>query len=184
MQKTPTLSTPVSVQKEMASQLTQWRMQGKIAIRDQHQAHSARLQWAQHQQNFDLLVTGPLGQGSLAIQSDGQITTVATSRGSEQIQGDLSAYIAKNYGWTLPLDSLKYWIRGLADPSSPSSEETDVSGLPKTIQQAGWTITYDGFRAAKNMAIVLPAHLVIVREDYQLKIIIQDWSDLVIDKSG
>jgi outer membrane lipoprotein LolB len=103
---------------------------------------------------------------------------LATSRG-ERLSGDeAGAALAARLGFEAPLDSLRYWVLGLADPARPAREAPGEEGLPATIEQDGWRVEFTEYQAvaAEGGALRLPRRLTLTREAVRLRLLVDRWS--------
>src|ERR1700728_988095 len=45
-------------------------------------------------------------------------------------------------GFEPPLNSLRFWLQGVPDPASPSTETADAQGYLGALAQSDWTVTF------------------------------------------
>ncbi|MGB0446621.1 MAG: lipoprotein insertase outer membrane protein LolB [Pseudomonadales bacterium] len=157
------------------SQLQEWHVEGKIALNMNNKNNQGNLIWQQKQDSFDLLITGPLGQGYLHIESypDQVIATTA----EEQIQANsIEALFAQHFDWSLPMQELHYWVRGISSPNTQAQMTFFDNGDVDTIRQAGWNIDYD--RYVEVDGLNLPYKLTITGNDIRLKLVLKNWTEL------
>jgi len=162
-------------QVEQLSALTRWSAHGKLAIRTEDQSESANLDWQQEGRNTHILLTGPMGLGATAIESDRN--TLQVSRNGDTQTFDISSAGAGEVinGWDLPLQQLPFWIRGLPFPSAPIEAQVFQQNLLQQLQQQGWTITYENY--ALFGRFTLPTRVTIERSNTRARIVIRSWSD-------
>lgn len=162
-------------QVEQLSALTRWSASGKLAIRTEAQSQSANMDWQQDGHNTHILLTGPMGLGATAIESDRN--TLQVSRNGDTKTFDISSTAASEatIGWDLPLQELPYWIRGLPSPKTPIEGQVFQQNLLQQLQQQGWTITYENYALFNHFT--LPTRVTIERSNTRARIIIRKWSD-------
>jgi outer membrane lipoprotein LolB len=76
----------------------------------------------------------------------------------------------------LPLESLRYWVRGVPDPASAADERLDASAARLAgLAQGGWTVDYAAY-VEDPAAGALPRRLSAVREGTRLRLVIEAWA--------
>ncbi len=157
------------------SNLSHWRVSGKLALRTPEQSQSGNLDWTQNGRHTHILLSGPLGMGATAIESD-QKTLRLTQDGNTQIF-DISSSGQANVvpGWDLPLRALPHWIMGLPTPENPANTKTLENNLMQQLQQDGWTITYE--RYGQFEGYMLPTRIKIVRGGTQARLVLRNWTE-------
>jgi outer membrane lipoprotein LolB len=95
---------------------------------------------------------------------DGTVVTI------EDAEADLRA----RYGWTLPVDSLRYWALGIPDPGNPSETQFGSDGLLSSILQLDWRVEISQYREAGGQ--VMPRRLTAIRDDTKVVLVIDDWA--------
>jgi outer membrane lipoprotein LolB len=150
-------------------QLQNWSLDGRIGIRHQGQINSANLSWQQRSERYTIALSGPLGQGGLRIENDGQIVSLEQA-GSDEIHRAATpeALMQQLLGWHLPLSHARFWVRGLPDPN------LSWQGLSQGFIQAGWKVEYD--RYTHTGTLVLPEKIRLTRPDLRITLVINRWT--------
>ena len=73
-------------------------------------------------------------------------------------------------GWTLPVSSLIYWIRGLPAPGVYHAQ-TDAYGHLSKLSQAGWILKFSQYLSLKG--VDLPQILQLNSGPLKIKIVVQ-----------
>lgn len=158
--------------------IDQWQLIGKLGIRTAHDSGSASLKWSQDQQDYQINLSGPLGQksmiitgkpGKVSLEEAGQKTLSATSA---------EALIKKTSGWTLPVAQLAYWVRGVPAPRQKITRlQTNHLGLIDQLEQGGWLISYSNYRHwdVDDKQLTMPQKIVAQYRDVRLILAIRDW---------
>jgi outer membrane lipoprotein LolB len=81
--------------------------------------------------------------------------------------------LVRRVGFEPPLDSLRYWIQGVPDPASPSTEMLGGQGSLDSLAQSDWTVTFSGYAQTPDGA--LPRKLTVDRGNVRVKLIIDSW---------
>lgn len=150
-----------------------WQADGKVALRKADQSESATLSWTQRNNQTDLKLSGPLGIGATKISSDGK--TLEINKAGTANRYDISSpeMIAKETGWDLPLQALQHWLKGVPAPDSEIQTIKTEKGLLKSLEQLGWTITYQDY--GQFGAYTLPTKLQIERFNSRARLIVHNW---------
>lgn len=162
-----------------------WQLSGKIGLRGPRLAESAYLNWRQCGDDYDVRISGPLGQTVARIAGRGDMLTVSMEGRDPVTTAEPEQLLQEQLGWSVPLRALRYWVRAEAAPGSPATI-TGPQRQPNTLQQLGWQVDYlnyhveqtpstiqtgDGLRAATT----LPAKLTLRGGDLQATLLINDW---------
>jgi outer membrane lipoprotein LolB len=157
---------------------TVFRLEGRLAAAIGQEGFSANLDWSQRGARSELDLRAPLGFGTAHVVREGGSLRMETSRGEKLSGDDASATLAARLGFEPPLDSLRYWVLGLADPSRPAQETAGEGGLPATIEQEGWRIEFTDYRALapQGGGVLLPRRLTLLRDAVRLRLVVDRWS--------
>ncbi len=159
--------------RQQVSQLDGWDINGKLAMRSQAQSGSGVLFWLQRQDYFDIRVTGPLGQGSTRLTGrPGQIRLTTP-------QLDLEAPTAEQLmqeqlGWSLPVNNLLWWVRGLPAPDSQYHLQLNGDSLARQLQQDGWQLEFVRYQSLAD-GTQLPERIQLQGPHLQLTLLIKQW---------
>lgn len=137
------------------------------------------LHWRQTPDAFDMRVAGPFGVGAAAISGRGREVEIRTAKGrfvTQDPEGDLKARL----GWSFPVSHLRYWVLGQPAPGSRAEFDLDRDGRIVTLEQDGWTLSYDEYQRAG--ALELPRKFEVANAEIRLKIVVDTWSDLPVPK--
>jgi outer membrane lipoprotein LolB len=152
-----------------------FQLDGRINLRVQKEGYPGRVRW-QHSPNTDeLWFYSPLGSTVAQLRQDASGAVLITSDGREHRAGDLQQLAFQVLGWDLPLDSLPYWVRGLAWPGAVTQGESfDDQGRLKQLSQAGWEVSYLDWAPAGVAG--LPSKLDLKGERLRMRLLIEKWS--------
>ena len=157
-------------------QRAEFTLKGRLAVAAGEEGFSAGLRW--HQRDRDALIEldGPFGVGGLRLQVRGEALELTTSRGERLDGAAARGELERRLGFELPLESLRYWVRGVPDPSSAADERLDVAA-PRLagLAQGGWTVDYAAY-LEDPMSGALPRRLSLVRQGTRLRLVIEAWT--------
>ncbi len=177
----PIMTTPPTF---AAAQLQHWSLIGKLGARLEHRAFSAQLIWQQQQDHYELTLQGPLGQGSVKITGDKNQMTLHTAE--ETIQSlEAESLLKDQLGWSIPIQALAWWIKGLPMPEQTFSETQydEQHHLSHFIQQ-DWQITLTDYRmiSFENNPLIqveLPHRILLEKSPLKLTVVISQWQPLL-----
>jgi outer membrane lipoprotein LolB len=164
--------TPVKLPAAVAGD-PPFELSGRLAIRQGDQAISANLRWRYDGQDEQMVISAPLGAGSLEIERN---ATGATLRAGGKVEHAASAEALMRgaLGFALPLDGLRYWVRGQAGPDDIAVRIVrDAAGRIESFHEAGWDITIPAFSPAPRDA--LPRRIDIASAQLQVRLVIDQW---------
>ncbi len=121
---TGTPHRPPSIDPEQAWQLRQqvltgledWSLSGRLGIQTGHEGWHVSINWQQQQAAYTIRITAPLGQGSMMLEGDADSVLMQTSEGESLQATDPGRLLYHQFGWRVPVTSLRYWVLGLPAP--------------------------------------------------------------------
>jgi outer membrane lipoprotein LolB len=170
-------SLPDNYQQQVG-QLEQWALRGRLNIRTPDSSDTVNINWQQHNQDYDISLSGTLGLG--AVQVSGDNTQVIIEKAGEEpvLAQSLEAISVELLGYAFPASELLFWIRGLPSPQRRAEQSFTPEGLLATLSQADssgqrWELQYDRF--SETGGVILPGRLRLERPPYRLTFVISDW---------
>ena len=174
----PPLDSLTRSWQENASWLQQqrrWEIKGKIGIRQDQQLTSATLSWHQQYQDYQIFMSGPLGQGAVNIQGNDRGIVLKMSGEESYYATSPELLLQQHLGWSLPLSSLDHWVKGLPSPDSPYRKKLNAGNLLDTLEQDSWKINFRSYHT--NMAVPLPKKIVLTRgETLRVTLVVKEWN--------
>ncbi len=173
---TPDNDSAWSVRQTRLARLTEWRSEGRIGVINGGDGWHARFQWAQQGADYRIDLSGPLGQGRVLIESSGVEVRIQTQDGQNWTAPDADTLVEQALGVRLPVNGLRYWIRGLPQPDSKPTLHTDASGHLTRLEQDGWIIEYPAYVPTSQINLDLPERIIARRQDLSVKLVIEQWT--------
>ncbi len=170
---TPTDQSAWIARQPALARLNRWQAVGRIGVVNDRDGWHASFQWTQSDPTYRIDLVGPLGQGRVLVQGDEREVSVQTQDGQRWIAPDPDALLEQTLGVRLPVNGLRYWIRGLPEPGPATVLQTDTGGRLIRLEQNGWRIDYPAYTSATPHE--LPARLVARRQDLSVKLVIEQW---------
>ena len=159
--------------KQQLTPIDAWQMNGKIGIRSEKESGSAVLFWLQRQDYFDIRLSGPLGQGSTRLTGRQNAARLEIANHGIYQASSAEALMQQQLGWSLPVEHLLWWVRGLPAPSSKSQLQLDHNSLLSTLEQDQWRVEYLSYRTENGLQ--LPERIKLSGADLQITLVIKEW---------
>jgi outer membrane lipoprotein LolB len=146
----PPQSTPLTSswpqRQQQLSALNTWQFRGHVVFKMPERKFSANVYWQQEQDSYQVMLFGPLGFN--AVNLDGLPGKVHLNDGDGHVYEASSPeeLMQKQLGWSLPISSLYYWVRGLPAPGPVTRVSYDVYHRINTLEQDGWQIHYEAYQ--------------------------------------
>jgi outer membrane lipoprotein LolB len=169
----PAPSEPWEVRRAALQARNNFDLNGRIAVAAAQEGFNAKLRWEQKGTLSQLALDGPLGVGGVRITSDGKFLSVMNSRGEQLDSEAARREIEAKLGFEPPFASLRYWVLGVPDPSSPADEQLDESKRLASLSQDGWQIDYGGYTDAGGQT--LPSKVTLKRENVRVRLVVDGW---------
>jgi outer membrane lipoprotein LolB len=146
-----------------------WTLQGRAAVAVASQGWQASLDWRQSAASSELHLAGPLGIGAQVITR----TRSGISVNGAPPSDSALAQLQDRLGFALPIDDLRYWLLGVPNPSSTFELARNEQDRALHLTQSDWSIDYD--RYIQSGGDLLPAHIVLSRDDIRVRIVVDHW---------
>jgi outer membrane lipoprotein LolB len=154
--------------------INHWEFSGRMAVRLEEEAWSASLLWTQVGDEFEIRIIAPLAQGTALITGNGDKVSLKTSDNQEFTDSDVMQIMKQNLGWSIPVNDLTYWIRGITRSGSTNNGQViDNDGRLVSIQQDNWLVTYQRYDLSTEYA--LPSRIELTGSGARIRVVINRW---------
>ncbi len=170
---TPPKTVEIPQVQQNAQQWTSWIINGNLAVKSADQAGNASYRWKQvGPSQYDILIFGPLGTGTLRLKGQSDVVTLTNSKGQVFSAKTPEELLQQEAGWSMPVSNLYDWIRGLPAPGSAQTTYNADHTLSKLIQD-GWTIDYVSYTTVNGSR--LPNKIFMNSGDASVRLSINEW---------
>ncbi|MBS0290161.1 MAG: outer membrane lipoprotein LolB [Proteobacteria bacterium] len=162
--------------KQLQKQLTSnhWQAEGRIAASNGKKGGNASFVWTQKGDFYQIKLFGPFGSGSLSITGNARYVELHEANGKITKAKSPDQLLKKVAGLQVPVNGLRYWLRGVASPASAiNNQQLDNAGYLRHLVQQGWHIDYESFH--KESSPFLPHKLRLQNGPIKLKLVITRW---------
>lgn len=146
-----------------------WSFHGKLAVRSDQDHANLKVAWTQHGENFDLILTGPLGRVLARVRGDENEVIFLIAGREPIVSKDGESVIYENWGWQLPVSQMPYWVRGIPAPDLSYQANHDSAGVLRQLRQRGWEVRYLRYKEQ------MPVRLELNRRDVDLLLVVKEW---------
>jgi len=171
-QTTPAQSWP---QRQAHLQLLeQWHFSGRLAVSFEEEGWQASLDWLQGRQDYRLRILAPLGMGGVELKGDTNGVTLVFDNGQPPLHAERAENLLQAmYGWSIPVDQLRYWLVGMPAPGTQAKVQLDQDNRLQEMQAGQWAVSYQRYGSYNGYQ--LPEKLTIKRPGYRLRLVINEW---------
>ncbi len=176
------LPAPVSIPEEARlwqqrqvdlSRLDHWVVSGRIGIQSEDTGWHASLRWQQDGEDFRIVLSAPLGQGSAQLRGGPQQVELIMSNGQRLTAADPDSLLNRALGTPIPVSGLHYWVRGLPVPALHATHELDGQGRLAWLEQSGWRISFRRYEAVAGQD--LPTKIFLDNAQYKVRLTFDSW---------
>jgi len=159
-------------------QLENFQFNGKLGFRNSEEAVSAAVNnWQQTADHFKIELSSTfLGFGALTLSGSANWIDVHTGNDAPVRSYYPNETINELLGSPLPIQRIRYWLRGVPAPQSEASETLNEQGLLTQLVQDGWNIALDRYHDVNGLA--LPGRIKITQNDTRITLVVAEWSTL------
>lgn len=156
--------------------INQFHLQTRMAVQTEQRSFSGATRWRHQEDADDISVLSPLGGQVASIKTSADGVELKTSEGKTFNAKDVETLTEETLGWRLPLSGLSYWVLGRPTKKLAESMEWDLQGRVTKIFQDGWKIEYSQYVLVGEYW--LPKKILLLSPNLNLKLVVQEWSDL------
>jgi outer membrane lipoprotein LolB len=153
--------------------IREWEFLGRIAVKAGDEGFNGKFNWMQRDDAFNATVGGPLGIGTVGIEGDGSSIVLTDKDGERTMLRNAEADLYDRYGWTIPVQSLRYWALGIPDPSMAAATEFDTDGHLVRLYQSDWTVEISRYREGGGQ--LMPRILSATNAETRVRMVIDRW---------
>ncbi|MEO8202724.1 MAG: lipoprotein insertase outer membrane protein LolB [Betaproteobacteria bacterium] len=148
----------------------EFELAGRIATRYKDEAASGNVAWRHSGEADEMLITTPVGSSIARVVRNGKEVVLTTAEPRDYHATDAEAITEQVLGFRLPLAGLTDWVRGKAMEGVVTSVTRGADGRLATLDQNGWRIEYQEYRADG-----LPVRLKLNYPGIELRLAIHEW---------
>ncbi len=160
--------------KSELSEINDWLLNGRVAIINGDESWHLSMKWQRHGDKYILDLSGPFGAGHAQL--------TGTDEGVILVDADKNFFYADSpdrlleevTGFYMPVKSLLYWMRGIADWNINVDKQTlDAFDRLSELKQNGWHVSFKRYITIGKHE--LPQKIFINGADLKVKIFVDEW---------
>ncbi|MGR8979383.1 MAG: lipoprotein insertase outer membrane protein LolB [Gammaproteobacteria bacterium] len=147
--------------------LEPWSISGRLGLTGPGESWSASIVWNHHPDSDQIKLSGPLGQGAVAVHLTGDYVTIDRGGGQVETSSNPEQFVNQQLGLFVPIRSLRFWVIGLPRPGE-SFVDTAAG-----FKQGEWLVDYPQMLMVDGQP--MPQKIVVTNEQVKLKLVIDQW---------
>lgn len=151
----------------------EWILDGRLAVNDGDDGGSGQWRWHYGEGFSRMDFYGALGRGAWRLEVDAAGAELTFADGQRHRAETVDALVQAEVGWAVPVDSLAWWVRGLAAPGALEQRQLDADGRLSGLTQDGWIIEYGRYAAVGDEH--LPVRMTARRAERTVKVAVRKW---------
>lgn len=155
-----------------------WSLAGRVAVSNRGKGGSGRIEWGQDGMQYLITLSAPVTRQGWQLAGDADSARLDGLEGGPRSGPDARLLLLAATGWDIPVVALADWVRGARAPAlAPAQIEYGTDGLPRRIEQDGWSIEYRWSPEAVTAAgkTMLPSRVDASRGEARVKLIVDQW---------
>lgn len=174
----PRMDAPVNedwqARRNVLAAISSWEFTGRIGVRDESEAHSSRIRWRQHDDEYVINLWGTLNAGATQITGSPAQVSLQQEGKAELVAASPEELVEEQLGYELPVMQLSYWIKGIPAPGSTGVPSFNEDNHLIALLQDGWTVHYMAYTNYDTES--LPTHIRIEKSPLRLDFVRLDWT--------
>jgi outer membrane lipoprotein LolB len=154
--------------------LEAWDLFGRLSMDDGEDGGSGRLHWSTREETRQLDFRGALGRGAWRLNVGPGVAKLEKGDGTSTAAPTVDQLIQQEIGWRIPVNSLQWWVLGVAAPGEFQGMDLDEAGLVRRLRQDGWIIEFERYQRVEGFE--LPRKMEAVSGRYRVKLAVSRWS--------
>ena len=152
-----------------------WEIDGRIGLTVAKDSYNGSVAWEQNGAAIDFRFRGPLGFGGVRIHGDlDEKVRVKTTTGQDFTVSDFESEMQARMGWSIPINSLRFWVLGIVDPEVDADVVLNEEDLLDELVQGDWKVIYEAYKEVDG--VQLPRKFKITGPDTRIKMVVNDWT--------
>ncbi|MFK5914528.1 MAG: lipoprotein insertase outer membrane protein LolB [Woeseiaceae bacterium] len=155
-------------------EINHWVLNGRAAIINGEESWHLSMQWQFHQGKYILDLSGPFGAGHAQLTGTEEGVMLVDSDDNYYYADSPDRLLKEVTGVRMPVKSLLYWMRGLADYKIKQQQQSiDEFGRLAVLKQNGWRVRFKKYIEVDGHE--LPQKIFINGHDLKVKMFVDEW---------
>ena len=150
--------------------INEWWLVGRLSVRHPEGSGVVHLSWHHKVLTDDLLLSTALGGVAAKLFYKENQIIIEDSDGNKRVVDEDE--LTSQLGYAPPLHHLKYWARGIPNPSL-NVQVIKGSPTQRAFKQDGWDVTLEQFSEIEGVA--LPEKILLLKNKLKIKLVVDKW---------
>lgn len=151
-----------------------WALDGRLAVADGKDGGSGSFRWQELEQGTQMDFHGALGRGAWRLNAGSSGAELELADGARYRSSSINDLVTEQLGWSVPVDALAWWVRGLAAPVFVSGWTLDEEGRLRELLQLDWVVEYSRYRDVNG--IMMPGKITARQAGRSVKLAVRNWT--------
>ena len=161
--------------KMLLASMQDFQLKGRFGVTHKNKGITGAINWQQSTpEDYKINFTGPMNIDNVKLYKNNKKVSLQSSDGELLIADTPEELLELKFGWALPIEGLKYWIKGIPTPNKKAKILFNEHGQIAKIRQNGWEVNYSKFKFLPNY--VLPTRINLRYHSVKVKLLIQSWN--------
>ena len=167
-----------SAREQRLRQQPAWSLVGRIAVSNDGNGGSGRIDWRQDGQRFEVALSAPVTRQSWRLSGDAAQARLEGLEGGTRQGPDPRQLLVEATGWDIPVVALADWVRGMRSSKlEPALIVYGADGRPARIVQGGWQVDYVWPEASlAGGSEVMPTRVDAQQGGARVRLLVDQWS--------
>lgn len=152
-----------------------WDISGRISVSGPDGSWNARIRWSQRDDTYDIDFLSLFGQQVARLEGSGEDVVLQLPDQEPQRAATAGELLAASFGWSAPVDALRYWILGMPRPHTPALTRLDEHGRLSRLEQEGWSVEYPQYTGVSADPGDLPRRLMLEGAPVSIRLVVDSW---------
>jgi len=170
---------PLSAQQrqQQLEQLSQFQLNGALLVKTPQESISGSLSWSQQGPYYQANMTNFVGISIFSLSTNTEGATIQADGETHQA-ASASALLDYLSGWSLPIDDMPLWLKGLASPTGSALQWDNTGRLTQfeLVDNQGrqWQVRYTAF-FPDALALPKKIELESAADGSRLRLVVRQW---------
>lgn len=151
--------------------VTNWRLLGRLSVRNTEESWLTKIEWRHTASIDDLTLSTSLGGVVARLSYLDDIIIVSKAGEQERVVSDRE--MESLIGYSPPLQHLKYWLRGVPNPTIDVQIDGNSPVTTRAFVQDGWRVTLERFNGFSDGT--LPTKMSFTKGGLKMKLVVDEW---------
>ena len=148
-------------------------LKGSLGITQANKVDILSFDWQQNYRNYEINLHGPLSLGGAKIVGDQNGIAYWKNSAEKVFAKSPESLFYQQFGWTLPVSNLKYWILAIPASTKIHDQQFDKFNHLICLVEQDWRIRYSDFISVNG--VDLPTRIQLESPQIKIKIVIKTW---------